>query len=248
MAQGGRGWFHRKRHRPDPEQPTGTTHASSLAAQQAQPNPSTQPAVGPPAGAADNTQWSPEARSAPQPPQMSAAVPPSSPVGESSSLGPAPAGASPAVAQGWPGGGAEADSAGIAGAAASQSTASQWTRRSRLPGARDGGLRRRSRNIDLPGTRAGRAGRRRIADGRTDLVRHGAPRIDRRPVVSCRAGAGGHDTLGEPSAGAHSCTRRRRRTDATADDDLADAEQHGPGDPPRPRREATTGMPRPRRR
>ena len=47
MAQGGRGWFHRKRHQPDPEQPTGTTHASSLAAQQAQPNRSAPPAVGP---------------------------------------------------------------------------------------------------------------------------------------------------------------------------------------------------------
>ena len=34
MAQGGRGWFHRKRHQPEPEQPTGTTHASSLAAAQ----------------------------------------------------------------------------------------------------------------------------------------------------------------------------------------------------------------------
>ena len=133
MAQGGRGWFHRKRHQPDPEQPTGTTHASSLAAQQAQPNPSTPPAVGPSASAADNTQWSPEARSSPQPPQLSAASPTSSPVGESSSLGPAPAGASPAGAQGRPGGGAEADSDGIAGAAASQSTASQWTRDSDSP-------------------------------------------------------------------------------------------------------------------
>ena len=41
--------------------------------------------------------------------------------------GPDPPNSSPAVAQGWPSGGAEADSAGIVGATASQSTASQWT-------------------------------------------------------------------------------------------------------------------------
>ena len=97
MAQGGRGWFHRKRRQPEPEQPTtGTTQARSLAAQEVQSNTSTPPATAPSVGAVDQTQWSPEARSTPQPPQTSAVSPPSSPASESPSWPPAPAGASSA--------------------------------------------------------------------------------------------------------------------------------------------------------
>ena len=104
---------------------------------------------------------------------------------------PAPAGASPAGAQGRPGGGAEADSDGIAGAAASQSTASQWTRDPdpRREGRRPPPPHPEASTSPAPGLAAPDRGR--IADGRTDVVRHGAARIGRRPVVSRRAGAGG---------------------------------------------------------
>ena len=60
MAQGGgRGWFHRKRHQPEPELPTGTTHANSMESRATSSN-----ADGPtwPTPAEDPTQWSPEAR------------------------------------------------------------------------------------------------------------------------------------------------------------------------------------------
>ena len=62
MAQGGRGWFHRKRHQPEPE-PSGTTHARAVPSAHV-PSSSGEP----PHGESEQNleQWSPEARERPE--------------------------------------------------------------------------------------------------------------------------------------------------------------------------------------
>ena len=250
MAQGGRGWFHRKRHQPEPEQPTtGTTHASSLAAQQAQPNPSTPPAAAPSVGAADQH---------PVEPRSTELTPASADVGREPSVRRRPVNhprgrlLPPTHRRPAPRGGQAAarkpTATGSHGPPPLNRPPRSRTQRSRLPGARDGGLRRRARNFDLPGTRAGHTDRSRVSDGCTDAVRHGAPRT--RPTTSRLPSSRRRmdDTLGEPGAGAHPGTRRRRCTDATADDRPGRRRAVQTRPPPRPRREAMTGMPPPRRR
>ena len=100
--------------------------------------------------------------------------------------------------------------------------------RHRVVSRRDAARRRRARNFDLVGTRTGHTDRSRVSDGCTDAVRGGSPQLGLRPVVSRRAGARGSDILGKFGAGARPGTRRGRCTDATADVDLADAEQVRP--------------------
>ena len=78
---GGRGWFHRRRHEPEPEQSNGTTHAGASTQRNADSSAQSSANIIPASQREDHSQWSPEARGTA--PETHASAPASTSIGTS---------------------------------------------------------------------------------------------------------------------------------------------------------------------